>query len=82
LYLANRLSAKYGCKIYLKREDLNHTGSHKINKFLSASINTTLKYDDDVKNVKNADSYTIEIYENGDLDFSLDVPIINVSMRP
>ncbi|NDV77480.1 tryptophan synthase subunit beta [Dysgonomonas sp. 511] len=31
LYLANRLSAKYGCKIYLKREDLNHTGSHKIN---------------------------------------------------
>ena len=31
LYLANRLSAKYGCKIYLKREDLNHTGAHKIN---------------------------------------------------
>lgn len=31
LYLANRLSKKYGCKIYLKREDLNHTGSHKIN---------------------------------------------------
>ncbi|MBK5720433.1 tryptophan synthase subunit beta [Dysgonomonas sp. Marseille-P4677] len=31
LYLANRLSLKYGCKIYLKREDLNHTGSHKIN---------------------------------------------------
>lgn len=31
LYLANRLSEKYGCKIYLKREDLNHTGSHKIN---------------------------------------------------
>lgn len=31
LYLANRLSQKYGCKIYLKREDLNHTGSHKIN---------------------------------------------------
>lgn len=31
LYPANRLSQKYGCKIYLKREDLNHTGSHKIN---------------------------------------------------
>ena len=31
LYLAKRLSAKYGAKIYLKREDLNHTGAHKIN---------------------------------------------------
>ena len=31
LYLARRLSAKYGCKIYLKREDLNHKGAHKIN---------------------------------------------------
>jgi tryptophan synthase beta chain len=31
LYHAKRLSEKYGCKIYLKREDLNHTGSHKIN---------------------------------------------------
>ena len=31
LYLAKRLSDKYGCKIYLKREDLNHTGAHKIN---------------------------------------------------
>jgi tryptophan synthase beta chain len=31
LYYANRLSEKYGCKIYLKREDLNHTGAHKIN---------------------------------------------------
>jgi tryptophan synthase beta chain len=31
LYPAKRLSEKYGCKIYLKREDLNHTGSHKIN---------------------------------------------------
>ena len=31
LYLANRLSARYGCRIYLKREDLNHTGAHKIN---------------------------------------------------
>lgn len=31
LYLAERLSEKYGAKIYLKREDLNHTGAHKIN---------------------------------------------------
>ncbi|MFT4566587.1 MAG: tryptophan synthase beta chain [Saprospiraceae bacterium] len=31
LYLAQRLSQKYGGKIYLKREDLNHTGAHKIN---------------------------------------------------
>lgn len=34
LYFARRLSEKYGCKIYLKREDLNHTGSHKINNAL------------------------------------------------
>ncbi|MFZ4058374.1 MAG: tryptophan synthase subunit beta [Ferruginibacter sp.] len=31
LFLAERLSAKYGGKIYLKREDLCHTGAHKIN---------------------------------------------------
>ncbi len=31
LYLAKRLSEKYGARIYLKREDLNHTGAHKIN---------------------------------------------------
>lgn len=31
LYLAERLSEKYGTRIYLKREDLNHTGAHKIN---------------------------------------------------
>ncbi len=31
LYFAKRLSTQYGCKIYLKREDLNHTGAHKIN---------------------------------------------------
>lgn len=31
LYPATRLSQKYGCRIYLKREDLNHTGAHKIN---------------------------------------------------
>jgi tryptophan synthase beta chain len=31
LYYASRLSQKYSTKIYLKREDLNHTGSHKVN---------------------------------------------------
>ena len=31
LYYAQRMSEKYGCHIYLKREDLNHTGAHKIN---------------------------------------------------
>ncbi len=34
LYHAQRLSALYGTNIYLKREDLNHTGSHKINNAL------------------------------------------------
>ena len=34
LYLAHRLSARYGCRIFLKREDLNHTGAHKINNAL------------------------------------------------
>lgn len=31
LYHSQQLSDRYGCKIYLKREDLNHTGAHKIN---------------------------------------------------
>lgn len=31
LYLAKRLSEKYNANIFLKREDLNHTGAHKIN---------------------------------------------------
>jgi len=31
LYFAGRLSEHYRTKIYLKREDLNHTGSHKLN---------------------------------------------------
>ncbi len=31
LYFAKRLSQRYGTKIYLKREDLCHTGAHKIN---------------------------------------------------
>lgn len=31
LYLASRLSEQFGAKIYLKREDLCHTGAHKVN---------------------------------------------------
>lgn len=34
LYYAGRLSERYAAHIYLKREDLNHTGSHKINNAL------------------------------------------------
>lgn len=34
LYFAERLSAMYGAQIYLKREDLLHTGAHKINNTL------------------------------------------------
>lgn len=34
LYFAKRLSEKYNTQIYLKREDLNHTGAHKINNAL------------------------------------------------
>ncbi|MCC5944510.1 MAG: tryptophan synthase subunit beta [Bernardetiaceae bacterium] len=31
LYFSKNMSAQYNCKLYLKREDLNHTGAHKIN---------------------------------------------------
>lgn len=34
LYFAKRMSEKYCCQLYLKREDLNHTGAHKINNAL------------------------------------------------
>lgn len=34
LYFSNHLSEKYEAKVYLKREDLNHTGAHKINNAL------------------------------------------------
>jgi len=34
LYLAGRLSDRVGCRVYLKREDLAHTGAHKINNTL------------------------------------------------
>lgn len=38
LYHAARLSALYGCNIYLKREDLNHTGAHKINNAIGLAL--------------------------------------------
>ena len=38
IYYARNLSKKYGAKIYLKREDLNHTGSHKINHSLGEAL--------------------------------------------
>lgn len=38
LYLARRLSEYYGSNIYLKREDLNHTGAHKINNTIGQII--------------------------------------------
>lgn len=38
LYRANRLSEHYGTNIYLKREDLNHTGAHKINNALGSVL--------------------------------------------
>ncbi len=38
LYFAKNLSKKYKCKIYLKREDLCHTGAHKINNCLGQSL--------------------------------------------
>jgi tryptophan synthase beta chain len=38
LYFARNLSEKLGCKIYLKREDLLHTGAHKINNTLAQGL--------------------------------------------
>ncbi len=38
LYFAKNLSVKHGAKIYLKREDLNHTGAHKINHSLAEAL--------------------------------------------
>jgi len=41
LYLARRLTEKFGgAKVYLKREDLNHTGAHKINNTLGQALLT------------------------------------------
>lgn len=38
MYFAKNLSQKYGAEIYLKREDLNHTGAHKINHSLGEAL--------------------------------------------
>ena len=38
LYFAKNLSKKFGCKIYLKREDMLHTGAHKINNTLGQGL--------------------------------------------
>lgn len=38
IFLAQNLSKKYGAEIYLKREDLNHTGAHKINHCLGEAL--------------------------------------------
>lgn len=38
LYRADRLSERYGTNIYLKREDLNHTGAHKINNAIGSAL--------------------------------------------
>ena len=38
IYFAKNLSEKYGSKIYFKREDLNHTGAHKINHSLGEAL--------------------------------------------
>jgi len=38
VYYARNLSKKYNCEFYLKREDLNHTGSHKINHSLGEAL--------------------------------------------
>lgn len=38
VYFAKNLSKEYDCEIYLKREDLNHTGAHKINHSLGEAL--------------------------------------------
>ncbi|MCK9338137.1 MAG: tryptophan synthase subunit beta [Arcobacteraceae bacterium] len=38
LYHAARISEELGCKVYLKREDLNHTGAHKVNNTIAQAI--------------------------------------------
>lgn len=38
LYFARRLSELYGTNVYLKREDLNHTGAHKINNAIASVL--------------------------------------------
>ncbi len=38
LYYAKNISEEIGAKIYLKREDLNHTGAHKINNTIAQGL--------------------------------------------
>ncbi len=38
LYYAKNISDELGCKIYLKREDLNHTGAHKVNNVIAQGL--------------------------------------------
>jgi tryptophan synthase beta chain len=38
VYFAKRLSDQYGGRIYLKREDLNHTGAHKLNHCMGEAL--------------------------------------------
>jgi tryptophan synthase beta chain len=38
VYYCNRLSDKYGARIYLKREDLNHSGAHKLNHCMGEAL--------------------------------------------
>ncbi|MFA6628755.1 MAG: tryptophan synthase subunit beta [Sulfuricurvum sp.] len=38
LYYAENLSSELGAKIYLKREDLNHTGAHKVNNVIAQGL--------------------------------------------
>jgi len=38
LYFAQNISEEIGCKVYLKREDLNHTGAHKVNNVIAQGL--------------------------------------------
>ncbi|MGB5866822.1 MAG: tryptophan synthase subunit beta [Arcobacteraceae bacterium] len=38
LYEAKNIGAEIGCKVYLKREDLNHTGAHKVNNVIAQGL--------------------------------------------
>jgi len=38
LYYAQNISKEIGCKVYLKREDLNHTGAHKVNNVIAQGL--------------------------------------------
>ncbi len=38
LYFAKNISEEIGAKVYLKREDLNHTGAHKVNNVIAQGL--------------------------------------------